>query len=122
MRQAKGRLQPLRPRGSGSQEVWEDPLVAVFISPQSQRNRREIIHHWDGVAILRKVDRAQKMVTGVASFDANVRKLFRNKYRQRLFVVFAAVRAKKSAKLPFRAAERAQQESLSAVTFRAEYP
>jgi hypothetical protein len=44
---------------STAEQVRLQPRVAAFLGPQRQRNRRQVVHDRNRVAVLREVDRAQ---------------------------------------------------------------
>ena len=69
-------------------------MVAVLMSPEREGNGREVVDDGRGVSVLGQVDGAHVELAGVASFDANMRKLFRLHIdRQFLLVLFALLLA-----------------------------
>src|SRR5271165_3510658 len=109
------------PGFSSAEEISLNAPVAVFLRPETERNGREVIHGRHGIAILGQIDGAQIALTGFAGFHADVRELFRNEDRQLVFALLAAMGAENPAEFPLLRAERALQESLSAVAFHSQH-
>src|SRR6185295_10371987 len=49
--------------------------VPILRRPQTERNRRQLVHHRHGAAVFRQIDRLDVMAAGVAGLDADVLEL-----------------------------------------------
>jgi len=102
---------------STTQKIGLQPAVAMLMRPKRKWNRREIIHHWHCMPILRKINRPNEKLASVANLYTNMRKLLRHINRKLLFFFFAARRTQDSPKLPLISAKRTDQAPLPAVPF-----
>src|SRR5271165_437359 len=89
----------------------------MLMRPKRKRNRREIVHHRDGIAIFRQVDRSNIKLASLASLHTNMWKLLRDIHGQFFFFLFPASGTKNPPKLPLMAAKRTDHAALPAVTF-----
>ena len=94
----------------------------MLAGPKRVGNGREVVDKRNGVAVLGQVDRAEIKLAGVAGLDAHVWRFFGDINRQFAFGFFAAGWAQDAAKFPFLRAERAEQESLAAISLGAQHP
>src|SRR5712664_886854 len=91
------------------------------MSPERERNRRQIIYERDGVAVFREIHASEKKLAGVAGFHADVGQLLCYVDRELAFSFFAARGAQDSAEFPLLGAKRAQQETFAAVAFHSQH-
>src|SRR2546430_232965 len=108
-------------RSSCTQEVRLQPRIPVLVGPKGERNRRQIIHQWNGVAVFRQVHSCEKKLAGVAGTRAEVGHLSCNIDRLLAFRFLATRRTMNPPKLPLFGAKRTEQRSFSAVTLRPQH-
>lgn len=104
-------------RKSSSEKILLNPLISVLFGPESQGNRRQIVNHRDGLAILGQIDSAKQVIAGFADFETDIRKLLGRVNAELLFAILPAVRAKDAQKAPFLRAERALKKFFSTIAF-----
>src|SRR5712664_867707 len=97
--------------GSRPQEIWLQPRISVFVRPQRQWNRREVIHQRHRVSIFGEVDGLQIEFARLAGLDPHLRKLLRDVHRQFLLRLLPASGAQDSPVLPFPATKATKQKS-----------
>ncbi len=90
------------------------------MGPQGERNRGQIIHQGDGVAVFGEIDSGEIKLAGVAGFDADVGQLLGDVDGELGFGFFAAGGAEDTAEFPFLEAEGAEEEAFAAVAFDSE--
>src|SRR5882724_13072875 len=111
--------QPCSPR-SRAQEVRLQPGIALLMGPQGERNRGQIIHQGDGVAVFGEIDSGEIKLAGVAGFDADVGQLLGDVDGELGFGFFAAGGAEDTAEFPFLGAEGTEEKALATVAFDSE--
>src|SRR5215471_8563788 len=104
-REFSGGLQTFTHR-SKSHEIGPNLAVVVLGGPEVKGCGGDFVHQRNGVAVERKVDRLEVAVAGVAGFDANRGCVVGSVARKLLVAGFSADRAKDTAELPFRMAQR----------------
>jgi hypothetical protein len=105
----------VRRHRSQLKEIEFDLFVAVFSSPQIQRDAGEFVDDRIGEPGLGEVDGLEVTLAAVAAVDPDVRKLVGGVNRKFLVVFFSAVGADEAAEIPFSQAEGTDESPLAAV-------
>src|SRR5580658_3741897 len=100
---------------STTEKIRLQPAVTMLVRPERQRNRREIVHHWHRISILREIDRSNKKLASLASLHPNMRELLCHIHRKFLLFFLPARGAQNPPELPLVRAKRADHAALSAV-------
>src|SRR5579864_3588009 len=82
--------QELPPIRLSAEEIGLKARVTVFVGPEREGNGGEVVHQRDSVAVFREINRAEVKFAGVATFHANVGKLFGHIDGQLGFLLLAA--------------------------------
>src|SRR5450755_106164 len=89
--------------------------VALLRRPQVEGSSRDFVHDWNGQSVDGEVNGFQVVFTHIAGFDSYRRNAF-CRIARKFFVMFlTAGWTKNSVKLPFRLAERTEEQPFSAI-------
>src|SRR3954469_13949982 len=102
-------------RGSESDEVQLDFLIAVLHGPEIERPTRNFIHERNGEAEAGAIDGLQIMFARITRVDPQVVKRRRLKVPETTFVLFATIRTQDAPKGPRRQARPTQELAAPAV-------